>query len=124
MEDDEALVPGVQTQTDLSGKDVSDLLNVKEENKMLPELRSQAKRLKEDNELLSKANAHLTEESAALLLNEGSFSSSDDEKVLCFTGLSSWELFSKLFTFVKPHLKQKSSLLPFQQLLMTLRDCA
>ena len=68
----------------------------------------------------------LAEESAALLLNEGSFSSSDDEKVLYYTGLSSWELFSKLFTctFVKPHLKQKSSLSPFQQLLMTLRDCA
>ena len=37
-----------------------------------------------------------------------------------YTGLSTWELLQKLFIYVKPYLKQHSSLSPFQQLLITL----
>ena len=37
-----------------------------------------------------------------------------------YTGLSTWELLQKLFIYVRPYLKQRSSLSPFQQLLITL----
>lgn len=75
--------------------------------------------MKEDNEVLTKANAHLVEESKALLLDKTLFRN-NDAKVLNYTGLSSWEVLYKLFAHITPHLKQKASLSPFQQLLMTL----
>ena len=44
----------------------------------------------------------------------------NDEKVLFYSGLSTWELLDTLFVYVKPYLKQHSVLTPFQQLLATL----
>ena len=44
----------------------------------------------------------------------------NDEKVRFFTGLTNWEILSKLFEFVKPHLVGHQSLTPFQQLMLTL----
>lgn len=52
-------------------------------------------------------------------LDEDAFKESD-EMVRFYTGLSTWELLYLLFTFVKPHLRQRSSLTPFQQLVITL----
>ena len=54
-----------------------------------------------------------------LVYNEASFKD-NDEKVLFFTGLSTWELFHVSFQYVKPQLKQHSILTPFQQLIITL----
>ena len=83
----------VSTQTDMSMEDFQIQLEVmREENKILSE---NAKQLKKE-----------VEES---LLNEASFKE-NDEKVLCCTGLSTWELLEKLYIYVKPYLKQHSSL--------------
>ena len=96
-----------KTQTDVSSQD-SD--NLEEE----------VKRLKEENTRLIEVSDHLKVEYGALLLTEDSFSSSDDEKVLYYTGLGSVKLFSTLLTYVKPYLKECSSLTKFQQLLLAL----
>ena len=52
-------------------------------------------------------------------VDEASFKDKD-EKVLYYTGLSSWELLEKLFSYIKFSLKQQSALNPFQQLMLTL----
>lgn len=44
----------------------------------------------------------------------------DDEKVRFFTGLTNWDILSKLFHFVTPYLVGHQSLTPFQQLMLTL----
>ena len=46
--------------------------------------------------------------------------SGNDEKVRFFTGLTNWEILSKLFEFVRPYLVGHQSLTPFQQLMITL----
>lgn len=48
------------------------------------------------------------------------YSQGNDEKVCFFTGLTNWEILSKLFEFVKPHLVGHQSLTPFQQLMLTM----
>lgn len=52
-------------------------------------------------------------------MNEAAFVN-DNSKVLYYTGLSSWQLLNTLFKYVKPHMKMRSTLTPFQQLLVTL----
>ena len=44
----------------------------------------------------------------------------NDEKVRFFTGLTNWEILSKLFEFVRPYLVGHQSLTPFQLIMMTL----
>ena len=44
----------------------------------------------------------------------------NDEKVRFFTRLTNWEILSKLYAFVKPHLVGHQCLSPFQQLMLTL----
>ena len=116
--DAEDVVPGVGIQTEISCYSVN-LSDALEERKQIPRLNDEIKRLKEENAVLSQGNKHLKEEFVTLLLTEESFGK-EDEKVLYYTGLSSWELFSKLYAYVEPYLKQYSSLSPFQQLLMAL----
>ena len=99
--------PGIGTQTDLSSQD-------------LDNLEAEVKRLKEENTRLINVSDHLKVECCALLLTEDSFSSSDDEKVLYYTGLGSVKVFSTLLTYVKPYLKERLSLTKFQQLLLAL----
>lgn len=74
-------------------------------------------------EQLTSLNIKLQRELKELSLTEVSFEN-DDDKVLHYTGLSSWDLLSKLLIYMKPHLTQSSgrpeALTPFQQLLMTL----
>ncbi len=53
-----------------------------------------------------------------LVYNEESFKN-NDEKVLFFTGLSTWELLNVIFQYVKHQLRQNSTLTPFQQLIIT-----
>ena len=49
--------------------------------------------------------------------DEGDFRDKDD-KVRFFTGLTNWEILSKLFEFVRPYLVGHPSLTPFQQLMI------
>ena len=44
----------------------------------------------------------------------------NNEKVRFFTGLTNWEMLSKLYAFVKPHLVGHQCITPFQQLMLTL----
>ena len=58
-------------------------------------------------------------ELSKLALEEEAFK--DDSKVCFYTGLPSWDLLSKLFGYLRPHLgSTKRCLSPFQQLIMTL----
>ena len=51
-----------------------------------------------------------------LAIKEEAFKN-NNEKNLFHTGLSNWELFVVLFQYVKPQLKKRSALSPFQQLM-------
>ena len=77
--------------------------------------------LKKENERLICFDDQLKVKLEAHTLNEENFRN-DDKKVLFYTGLSTWELLLTLFTYVQPNLSctAKSSLSPFQQLLLTL----
>ena len=77
--------------------------------------------LKEKFEQLKKDHYELTQQLSAkhAHYNENDFRG-DDDKVRFFTSLTNWEIMSKLFQFVKPHLLGHSSLTPFQQLIITL----
>ena len=107
----------VCTQTDLSMKDLEeDRAKIQDD---VSHLQAQLDLTREENKKLYQTAKKLKQEVEDSLLNEASFSD-DDEKVLYYTGLSTWELLQKLFIYVKPYLKQHSSLSPFQQLLLTL----
>ena len=56
---------------------------------------------------------------SVLALEEEAFKG-NDKKVCFYTGIPSWDLFSKLFMYLKPHLSSEKALTPFQQLIMTL----
>ena len=85
----------------------------------LTTLQSEAKKMKDENMILKAKVQMLKNEVEELTLNEKYFRD-DDKKVLYYTGLSTWELLHKLFTYVKPSLKGHSILSPFQQLILTL----
>ena len=63
---------------------------------------------KEENKKLHQTAKKLKQELEDYLQNETSFKD-NDEKVLYYTGLSTWELLEKVFIYVKPYLKQHSS---------------
>ena len=76
--------------------------------------------MKDENMILKAKVQMLKNEVEELTLNENYFWY-DDKKVLYYTGVSTWELLHKLFTYyVKPRLKVHSILSPFQQLIVTL----
>jgi len=117
--DDETTNEGnsVHTQTDLSMKELDE-----DKAKLMQDvsqLKTQLELTKEENMGLRQAAKKLKQEVEDYSPSEASFKD-DDEKVFYYTGLSTWELLQKLFTYVKPYLKQHSSLSPFQQLLVTL----
>lgn len=58
-----------------------------------------------------------TEELDVLILDERAFVKNDD-KVLCYTGLTNWEMLPTLFFHIQPFLMKQSVLSPFQQLLV------
>ena len=117
--DDETADEGnsISTQTDLSMKDLDEDRAKKQDD--ISHLQTQLEVIREENKKLHQTAKKLKQELEDYLLNEASFKD-DDEKVLYYTGLSTWELLEKLFIYVKPYLKQHSSLSPFQQLLVTL----
>ena len=100
-------VPGTETQTIVSSQD-------------LDKMDDEVKRLRAENTQLIEVSNHIKAQYDAQLLTEHSFGSSDNEKVLYYTGLGSMELFSTLLTYVNPYLKERSSLTKFQQLLLSL----
>ena len=100
-------VPGTETQTIVSSQD-------------LDKMDDEVKRLRAENTRLIEISNHIKAQYDAQLLTEDSFGSSDNEKVLYYTGLGSMELFSTLLTYVNPYLKERSSLTKFQQLLLAL----
>lgn len=107
----------VSTQTDLSIKDMDEEKANRHHDISL--LQMQLEETREENRKLYHTAKKLKQDVADCLLNEASFED-DDEKVLYYTGLSTWELLEKLLTYIKLYLKQHSSLSPFQQLLVTL----
>lgn len=107
----------ISTQTDLNMKGMDEEIAKREDE--VSDLRTQLEVTKEEYKKLHQTTKKLKQQVDECLLNEASFEN-DDCKVLYYTGLSTWELLQKLFTYVKPHLKQHSSLSPFQQLLVTL----
>ena len=127
-DDDESDDLGKAVQTDLTSTYISKL----EENIVLMDnknryIAAEAEKAreemvtesKEQESFLKKEIARLKKEVDDLVYNEASFKD-NDEKVLFYTGLSTWELFHVLFQYVKPQLKQHSILTPFQQLMITL----
>ena len=82
-------------------------------------MQEQIEALKDSNEQLIQTAKELKQEVDDSLMDEASFKD-QDEKVLYYTGLSSWELLEKLFSYIKFSLKQQAALNPFQQLMLTL----
>jgi len=114
-------VPAVSTQTDLTMEGLAELeeraktLNTPYVNNLEAELKDQ----REENSKLYATVNTLKRDVEYYSLSE-TFFKDNDEKVLFYTGLSTWELLDTLFVYVKPYLKQHSVLTPFQQLLATL----
>ena len=104
---------GCSTQTDLT------MANIDEMRHRDEILQEQIDSLKDSNEQLIETVKKLKKEVDDSLMDEANFKD-NDEKVLYYTGLSSWELLEKLFNYIKCSLKQQSALTPFQQLLLTL----
>ena len=104
---------GCSTQTDLT------MANIDEMRHRDEILQEQIDSLKDSNEQLIEIVKKLKKEVDDSLMDEANFKD-NDEKVLYYTGLSSWELLEKLFNYIKCSLKQQSALTPFQQLLLTL----
>ena len=108
---------GISTQTDLTMNDMAeDRAKMQDE---IDHLKTELEVTREENKKLYETANALKKEGEEYLLNEN-FLKDKNEKVLFYTGLSTWELFQKLYLYVEPYLKQHSSLSPFQQLLVTL----
>lgn len=100
-ETSETSIKSCETQTDTNSCDIQ-------------ALQAEIKSLREDN---SKVREQLKEVS----LDENGFRD-NNEKVLFYTGLPSWNLLYCIYNFVSPYLSQsaKCTLSPFQRLLLTL----
>ena len=105
----------IAVQTDLSFHTALDLATPQD----VKELQSQLDQTKRENDALKGVIEKLEQKVKDSSFDEAYFEN-NDKKVLYYTGLSTWELFHKIFLYVKPHLKLHSSLSPFQQLLVTL----
>ena len=97
--DDETADEGnsVSTQTDLSMKDLDEDRTKRQDD--ISHLQTQLEVTREENKKLYQTAKKLKQEVEDSLLNEASFMD-DDEKVLYYTGLSTWELLHKLFMYV------------------------
>ena len=99
-------------QTDLSFDTALDLATPHD----VKELQSQLDQTKKENNVLKGVIEKLVQKVKESSFDEAYFKN-DNKKVLYYTGLSTWELFQKLFLYVKPHLKLYSSLTPFNNFL-------
>ena len=95
-------------QTDLSG----DLPSRQDFEKLQLELEE----VKRENNALKK---DLFNHKSEIRMTEECFRD-NDKLVLYYTGLSTWELLYTLYLYIKPNLMTRSSLSPFQQLLLAL----
>jgi hypothetical protein len=101
-------------------KEVSDLKEkVQDLNKEVIDLKLEVKDLNTKVEILQPKVDELSSKVKETTLDEDMFRE-NDKLVLYYTGLSSWKLLLVLFTYIHCHLKQRSSLSPFQQLILTL----
>lgn len=94
---------------------------VDEDFENITSLKKEIHDLRKENETLKETVTHLQLVLQESTMNEASFKG-NDQKVLFYTGLSTWSLFMTLFTYIKPylHVGGNSTLSPFQQLLITL----
>ena len=99
----------IAVQTDLSFDTALDLATPQD----VKELQSQLDQTKRENDVLKGVIEKLEQKVKDSSFDEAYFENGD-KKVLYYTGLSTWELFHKIFLYVKPHLKLHSSLSPFQ----------
>lgn len=97
----------VQTdsQTDMTSQDIAELEN---ESQYTEQVRKEM-----ENEI-----GRLRKEVDELVFKEDTFKN-NNEKVLFYTGLTSWDVLDVLFQYVKPKLKKHSALSAFQQLIST-----
>ena len=118
---EESRIPAISTQTDVTMENLDSLeeraktLNIPYVNNLEAQLIEQ----REENRKLFVTANEMKQDIQFFSLNE-LFFKDNDEKVLFYTGLSTWELLTKLFVYIKPYLKQHSVLTPFQQLVATL----
>ena len=85
-----------------------DLMKLKDESQFTEQVHKEM-----ENEI-----EKLKKEVDELVFQEGAFK--NNEKVLFYTGMSSWEVFDVLFKYVKLQIKKHSALSPFQQLISML----
>lgn len=85
----------VSTQTDLSMKHLDEDRAKRQDD--IGHLQTQLEVAREENKKLYQSAKKLKQEMEDYMLNEASFKD-DDEKVVYYTGLSTWELLQKLFT--------------------------
>ena len=108
VDEEKDVEDGVGVQTDLSG----DLPSCQDFEKLQLELEE----VKRENDALKK---DLFNHKSETRMTEECFRD-NDKLVLYYTGLSTWELLYTLFLYIKPNLMTRSSLSPFQQLLLVL----
>ena len=94
----------VSTQTDLSMRGMEEVIAKREDE--ISDLQTQLEVTKEENKKLHQTTKKIEQQLQEYKLNEASFD-------MYYTGLTTWELLQKLFIYIKPHLKQHSSLSPF-----------
>ena len=94
-------------QTDMTSQDI---MQLKDEGQYTEQVHKEM-----ENEI-----EKLKKEVDELVFQEEVFKN-NNEKVLFYTSLSSWEVFDVLFQYVKPQLKKYSALSPFRQLINTLK---
>ena len=109
-------------QTELTSEELGDIVCSYEKLKTDYELlQSRFTKLEKDRNVLNMKFKEFQEKARSLSFDQESFIE-NDEKVLFYTGLSTWNLLLTLFQFVKPSITSlnHSSLSPFQLLLLTL----
>ena len=109
----------ISTQTYLSMEDIHAADECARQQDEIDQLRSSLEATKEECRMLTLTSAILQQEIKATLIVADYFKD-NNEKVLYYTGLNTWELLDNLFRYVEPFLKQHSVLTPFQQLVATL----
>ena len=111
---------GIYIQTVISGTDfVTNEKEVTDLKKEVSDLKEKVIDLNAMVEVLQPKVDELNSKLKETTLDEDMFRE-NDKMVLYYTGLNSWKLLFVLFTYIQCHLKQRSSLSPFQQLILAL----
>ena len=108
-------VSGVEVQTTLTSSDIAQMEEEVGKSVLSSSLREQeleekvACLQKELDERVAGMETEIQDLKKASDLNEDGFRD-DDEKVKFYTGISTWQVFCVLFTYIRSHLKQRSKL--------------